>query len=346
MWGHTSSLDLITSHSLRMRDKGVKMQIILLHPRFTRARSVTLSSRHVLALLLFLFTSIVACAVLLSFLVLRNAADGESSPLLHKLLVAMTRQEDDRKEKFLKENLAVMAVKLGEMQAQLMRLDALGERVQGLAGVRPEEFNFKDKPGRGGMEASDIGGAGQELGMSELQKMLDALAVDVGHRNDYMNAVESALMTDKIKSRLLPTNPPVNVAYNSSSFGWRLDPFSGHNAFHEGLDFPAPIGTPIVAAAAGVVIASEYHYQFGNMVEIDHGNDLMTRYAHASQLFVKVGDIVKRGQHIADIGTTGRSTGPHLHFEVRIRGVAQDPRKFLAIGGNAPKAAPIFVAGH
>jgi murein DD-endopeptidase MepM/ murein hydrolase activator NlpD len=321
------------------------MQIILLHPRFTRARSITLTSRHVLVLLLLAVAAIVGTATGLSYLVLRNAAAGESSPMLHKLMQSMTQQEDGRQEKYLKENLAVMAIKLGEMQAQLMRLDALGERVQGLAGVRPEEFNFKEKPGRGGMETSSIGG-GQELGMSELQKMLDALAVDVGHRNDYMNAVESALMSDKIKSRLLPTNPPVNVAYNSSSFGWRLDPFTGHNAFHEGLDFPASIGTPIVAAAAGVVIASEYHYQFGNMVEIDHGNDLMTRYAHASQLFVKVGDIVKRGQHIADIGTTGRSTGPHLHFEVRIRGVAQDPRKFLALGGNAPRAAPVFVAGH
>jgi len=324
------------------------MQIILLHPRFTRARSVTLTSKHVIAVLLFLVISIAVSAAALSYLVLRNAADGESSPMLHKLLVSMTQQEDDRKDKYLKENLAVMAVKLGEMQAQLMRLDALGERVQGLAGVRPEEFNFKEKPGRGGMEVSSVGGAGQELGMGELQKMLDALAVDVGHRSDYMNAVESTLMADKIKSRLLPTNPPVNVAYNSSSFGWRLDPFSGHNAFHEGLDFPASTGTPIVAAAAGVVIAAEYHYQFGNMLEIDHGNDLITRYAHASQLYVKVGDIVKRGQHVADIGTTGRSTGPHLHFEVRIRGVAQDPRKFLALGspGGGPKAAPVFVAGH
>lgn len=322
------------------------MQIILLHPRLTRARSMTLGTRHIVSLLLALVLGVCGAAAGLSFLILRNAADGESSPVMHKLLVSMTQQEDDRKEKYLKENLAVMAIKLGEMQAQLMRLDALGERVQGLAGVRPEEFNFKEKPGRGGMETSDIGGPGRELGMSELQKMLDALAVDVGHRNDYMNAVESSLMSDRIKSRLLPTNPPVNVAYNSSSFGWRLDPFTGHNAFHEGLDFPASIGTPIVAAAAGVVIASEYHYQFGNMIEIDHGNGLMTRYAHASQLYAKVGDIVKRGQHIADIGTTGRSTGPHLHFEVRIRGTAQDPRKFLALSGNAPKAAPVFVAGH
>lgn len=325
------------------------MQIILMHPRLARARSVTLGSKHVVLVLLVLLMVIVMAAAGLSYTVLRQASNGESSPMLHKLLVSMTQQEDDRKDKFLKENLAVMAIKLGEMQAQLMRLDALGERVQGLAGVRPEEFNFKELPGRGGMETSGLGGPGRELGMSELQKMLDALSQDVGHRSDYMNAVESTLMSDKIKSRLLPTNPPVNVAYNSSSFGWRLDPFTGHNAFHEGLDFPAPTGTVIVAAAAGVVIASEYHYQFGNMVEIDHGNDIITRYAHASQLFVNVGDIVKRGQRVAEIGTTGRSTGPHLHFEVRIRGVAQDPRKFLALGappGKAPlKPLPVFVAG-
>ena len=325
------------------------MQIILMHPCLARARSVTLGSKHVAALLLFLLVLIVVSSAALSYLVLRQASNGESSPMLHKLLVSMTQQEDDRKDKYLKENLAVMAVKLGEMQAQLMRLDALGERVQGLAGVRPEEFNFKELPGRGGMETSSLAGPGRELGMSELQKMLDALSLDVGRRSDYMNAVESTLMSDKIKSRLLPTNQPVNVAYNSSSFGWRLDPFTGHNAFHEGLDFPGPTGTSIVAAAAGVVIASEYHYQFGNMLEIDHGNDIITRYAHASQLFVKVGDIVKRGQRVAEIGTTGRSTGPHLHFEVRIRGVAQDPRKFLALGappGKAPpKPLPVFVAG-
>ena len=325
------------------------MQIILLHPRLTKARSITLTSRHLLVALLLLVGSVFGSAALLSYMALRHAADADASPVFHRLAVSMSQQEDDRKEKYLKENLAMMAVKLGEMQAQMMRLDALGERVQGLAGVRPEEFNFKELPGRGGVENSSIGGPGREVGMSELQKMLDALAVDAGHRTDYLNAVESTLMSDKIKSRLLPTNQPVNVAYNSSSFGWRLDPFSGHNAFHEGLDFPAPVGTRIVAAAAGVVIAAEYHYQFGNMLEIDHGNNIITRYAHASQLFAKVGDIVKRGQHVADVGSTGRSTGSHLHFEVRIRGVAQDPRKFLALGatgGNQPRAAPVFVAGR
>src|SRR5450830_1218539 len=211
MWSETSSLNLITSHPKRMRVKGVKMQIILLHPRFTRARSVTLTSKHVIAVLLFLVISIAVSAAALSYLVLRNAADGESSPMLHKLLVSMTQQEDDRKDKYLKENLAVMAVKLGEMQAQLMRLDALGERVQGLAGVRPEEFNFREKPGRGGAEPS--GARVREFGVKEFEQMLDVLARDVEHRADYLNVVESSLMRDRVQARLLPTSQPVAVGY-------------------------------------------------------------------------------------------------------------------------------------
>ena len=232
-----------------------------------------------------------------------------------------------------------MAVKLGEMQAQMMRLDALGERVQGLAGVKPEEFNFKELPARGGPEISSA--PSNELNMSELQAALDAFQKDVEHRSDYLNVVETNLMGFKIQSKLLPTIQPVNVAYNASGFGWRLDPFTGRNAFHEGIDFPAPTGTPIVAAAGGVVIASEFHPQFGNMLEIDHGGDLITRYAHTSKIYVKLGDIVKRGQHVADIGSTGRSTGSHLHFEVRIKDVPQDPNKFLTAGANQAKLASL-----
>ncbi|MDB5775894.1 MAG: peptidase [Herbaspirillum sp.] len=320
------------------------MQIILLHPRLSRVRSLTLNSRHVVLALLLLMVAVLAAAALVAYLFLRHAADSPS-PMLHDVVESLMRQDDDRKEKYLKENLAVMAIKLGQMQAQLMRLDALGERVQSLSGVRPEEFNFKEPPGgQGGAIGSSAATIPHALNMSQLQQSLDAFDVDIGRRADYMNVVETALMSDKIKAKLLPTNQPVNVRYNSSSFGWRLDPFTGGNAFHEGLDFPAPIGTPIYAAAAGVVVAAEFHYQYGNMLDIDHGNDIMTRYAHASKLYAKVGDIVKRGQHIADIGTTGRSTGPHLHFEVRIKGAAQDPRKFLALGSGAAPAMATTIA--
>jgi murein DD-endopeptidase MepM/ murein hydrolase activator NlpD len=125
---------------------------------------------------------------------------------------------------------------------------------------------------------------------------------------------------------------PVASGNLGSFFGWRIDPFNGRSALHTGLDFQASVGTPIVAAAGGVVVTQELHPAYGNMVEIDHGNDLITRYAHASQVHVKKGDLIKRGQKIADVGTTGRSTGAHLHFEVLVQGVPQDPQKFLTAG--------------
>lgn len=314
------------------------MQIILLHPRFT-TKSVTLSSRHLVFAGLLFLTLLIAGNTLLYYLTLRHAADIKL-PFMSDMLAAVMQDDTSKKDIYVKENLAAMAIKLGEMQAQLMRLDALGERVQGLAGVKPEEFNFKEKPGRGGAEPAGTGDrSARDLSMVEFQRALEAMSKDVEHRADYMNVVETALMGDKIKSKLLPTIQPVNVSYNASSFGWRLDPFSGRQAFHDGIDFASPTGTPIAAAAGGVVIAAEYHHQYGNMLEIDHGNDIVTRYAHASKLRAKVGDIVKRGKHVADIGSTGRSTGAHLHFEVLVKGIPQDPHKFLSAGGNQARLA-------
>ncbi len=312
------------------------MQIILLHPRFTHAKSVTLTHRHLMLGVVGLVAAVFLMAFLLFYLVSSNAARMPSP--LREMFANSTQVDEAQKEKFLKENLALMARRVGEMQAQLMRLDALGERVQGLAGVKPREFNFREVPGRGGMEPMDSTSS-RDLTASEFKVLLDAMAHDVERRADYMNVVESTLMSDKIKSKLLPTSQPVNVSYNASTFGRRLDPFSGRSAMHEGIDFAAPIGTPVLAAAGGVVTVAAFHSQYGNMMEVDHGNDMITRYAHASRLLMQVGDIVRRGQHIADIGTTGRSTGPHLHFEVRIKGVAQDPHKFLVAGANQARLA-------
>lgn len=311
------------------------MQIIVLHPRLT-AKSLTLTNRHLVLLALVFIALVMACSSLMAYFALRHAS-ALKLPLLGDLNAVSTQEEASKKDRYVKENIAAMAVKLGEMQAQLMRLDALGERVQGLAGVKPEEFNFKELPGRGGTEASGANNS-RMLSLQEFQLALDAMSKDIERRADYMNVVETSLMQDKIKFKLLPTIQPVNVSYNASGFGWRIDPFSGRSSFHEGIDFAAPVGTPIVAAAGGVVIAAEYHHQFGNMLEIDHGNDIVTRYAHASRLYVKVGDIVKRNQHVADIGSTGRSTGAHLHFEVLVKGVQQNPHKFLTAGAQTALA--------
>jgi murein DD-endopeptidase MepM/ murein hydrolase activator NlpD len=315
------------------------MQIILLNSRFSQAKAVTLTNRHIMLAVFGFIVLTFASAFCLDLFAVRFG-QALKLPFMSDRIASAGSDDAGKQDKYMKENLTVMAVKLGEMQAQLARLDALGERVQGLSGVKPEEFNFKELPGRGGAEPSSHPGS-HALNLSEFQTALDSLAKDVEHRADYMNVVETALMSDKIKSKLLPTIQPVNVSYNASGFGWRLDPFTGHSAFHEGIDFPSANGTPIVAAAGGVVIAAEYHPQFGNMVDIDHGNDIVTRYAHASRLLVKLGDIVKRGQHIADIGSTGRSTGAHLHFEVHVKGVAQNPHKFLSAGADQANVAAL-----
>jgi murein DD-endopeptidase MepM/ murein hydrolase activator NlpD len=316
------------------------MQIIIMHSRFTQAKSITLGVKHFAFALLGLFIAILLFASLFTSL-LFNAAQSPSSwtrAVIPNALVSMAEPSAGSSDRYVKENLNAMAVKLGEMQAQLIRLDALGERVQGLAGVKPEEFNFKEMPGRGGADIPNIG-LSKEWTIPEFQHSLDGMNKELGYRLDYLNVVESKLMSYKLQARLLPTIMPVNIGYNASGFGRRLDPLSGQASFHEGIDFSAPTGTPIVAAAGGVVIAAEYHPEFGNMLEIDHGGDLMTRYAHASKLLVKVGDIVRRGQLVANIGSTGRSTGAHLHFEVRIKGVPQNPHKFLN-ASSSPDPSP------
>jgi murein DD-endopeptidase MepM/ murein hydrolase activator NlpD len=316
------------------------MQIILLHPRF-QAKSLTLTNRHLFMLALVFISGVIGGAALLYYITI-NQSIGSQWSFVREARASNVLSTPASQDKYIKENLAAMAIKLGEMQAQLMRLDALGERVQGLAGVKPEEFNFKELPGRGGAEPSSLDFQdAHRLSMDQFHKLLEATEKNIEHRADYLNVVETTLMRDKIKFKLLPTIPPVNGSYNSSGFGWRLDPFNGKGAFHEGIDFAAPTGTPIVAAAGGVVIAAEYHPQFGNMLEIDHGNDIVTRYAHASKLLMKVGDIVRRGQRIAHVGSTGRSTGPHLHFEVLVKGIQQDPHKFLAAGAAQAKAAAL-----
>jgi murein DD-endopeptidase MepM/ murein hydrolase activator NlpD len=168
--------------------------------------------------------------------------------------------------------------------------------------------------------------------MDELQVTLVDLGRLTDQRADLLTVLESRLFDQKMRSMMVPTQKPVALGNLGSEFGWRVDPISGHSALHTGLDFQADRGTPILAAAGGVVVTQVYHPEYGNTVEVDHGNDLVTRYAHASAVFVRQGDLVKRGQKIAEVGSTGRSTGPHLHFEVLVQGIPQDPQKFLAAG--------------
>lgn len=241
-------------------------------------------------------------------------------------LSSVQAEGQQKQQSYVREGMDTMAARLGQMQAQLLRLDALGARLAKLSGMKPQEFSFDRPPAQGGpyMPAMQ-----QDVSLESMSQQLTELSMLLSDRNDKLMALETLLMQVRIDDKLLSAVAPVMAGWHSSNFGWRIDPFTGKNAMHEGVDFMVPEGEPIVASASGVVVYADYHVQYGNMVEIDHGNDIVTRYAHASRLLVKVGQVVRRGQAIAKVGNTGRATGNHLHFEVRYKGVAQNPARLL-----------------
>lgn len=302
------------------------MHIILVSNRLATAKSISLTLRHITMLAFGFGVLVLLLATLIYYVTFRHAADIKL-PLLQNILATLQEEEKQKSTDFMRENLNAMAVKVGQMQAQLMRLDALGERLSALSGIKPQEFRFNELPGRGGAVSSL---PSLELSPVEFNRELERLQKQLESRTDYLGLLENELLDARIKKRMMPTVQPVDATWSVSSFGWRIDPFTGENAMHEGVDFIAESGTPIYAAAGGVVTVSEFHHQYGNMIEIDHGNDFTSRYAHASRVLVKTGAVVKRGQKIAEVGATGRATGPHLHFEVRFKGVAQNPSRFLA----------------
>jgi murein DD-endopeptidase MepM/ murein hydrolase activator NlpD len=241
-------------------------------------------------------------------------------------LASAQNHEQQKQQAYLRESLDTMAISLGQMQARLLRLDSLGSRLVKVAGMKPQEIDFSKVPAQGG---AYVPAGQQDVTLVSMNQQLGDLSALMTDRGDKLAALETLLQQDRLRKKMLNTIQPVNSGWFSSNFGWRVDPFTGKSAMHEGVDYVVPQGTPIHAAASGIVVYAAMHPQFGNLVEIDHGNDILTRYAHASKLFVHVGDVVKRGQLLSLVGSTGRSTGNHLHFEVRFKGLAQNPTRFL-----------------
>lgn len=290
------------------------MNIILVSNKWAESRSIYLGGKQI-AMLLVLLSGFVIIAAL-GVQSLRVSAEGAG-----QILAGGTRVRADQYERA---SLDTLAVKLGEMQARMQRLDALGGRLVKLTGMKPSEFQFDQPPAQGGPLVS-LG----TLSAASLAQQLDSLTRVVDDRTDKLTALNTLLMQDQLSRGLLRSVDPVTDGVYTSNFGWRVDPFTGRSAMHEGVDFMAESGTAIHASAGGVVVYADTHAQYGNMVEVDHGNDIVTRYAHASKLLVKVGQVVRRGDKIAEVGSTGRSTGNHLHFEVRYKGIAQNPVRFL-----------------
>lgn len=321
------------------------MQIILISDRLGKARTLSVSPRLLFWSAGLLVMTAAALASGLYWASLRFALEFRV-PAMQQLLADTEQRESERARQFLQQNLNAMAIKLGEMQAQLMRLDALGERLSALTGVLPQEFRFSETPGLGGAQASTV--PPQNLTLPELNQRVAAVSRDVENRNDLLSALEAQLFLQAVNQKLLPTKLPVDAYFNASSFGMRIDPITGQHAMHEGIDFIADTGTPVVAAAGGVVQFAGFHPQYGYMIDLDHGNDLVTRYAHLSKMLTEEGAIVHRGRKIAEVGNSGRSTGPHLHFEVRFKGAAQNPARFLLAAKplKSPRARAEVARAH
>ena len=302
------------------------MQLIITDAWLARSRAIHLTGTKLIAVALAAtFVMTLMAAALYHWVFLKGAREGW--PVIGTLVRMVVKDEFEQRDRFMRENLDLLARKLGEMQAKMTQLESLGERVSGLAGVNPAEA--KAKPGLGGVQVG-----GRPLSLEDLQATLTDLERLTEQRTDLMTVLESRLFEQKVRSMMVPTQLPVASADLGSVFGWRIDPITGRSALHTGLDFRADRGSPIYAAAGGVVVAQEFHVEYGNMIEIDHGNDLITRYAHASKVLVKKGDLIKQGQKVAEVGSTGRSTGTHLHFEVLVQGIFQDPQKFLDAGAK------------
>lgn len=303
------------------------MNIILVSGKLTKARTLTLDVSHLVLGVTAALLALLILALGMQYFLLRYAS-SVNSPLLNTLILSAQQEQNDKAQSYLRENLNAMASKLGEMQAQLLRLDTLGERLAKTAGFKPQEFMFDQPPARGGAVSTL---PTYDLSLGDLSRQVDLLTKQMDDRTEKLGVLDTLMIVDSAKKKLLPSVLPVEGGWYSSNFGWRIDPFIGVRAFHEGMDFMAEVGTPAHAAAGGVVIYSDFHSQYGNMLEIDHGNGLVTRYAHLSKRLAKVGDVVLSGGKIGHVGSTGRATGAHLHFEVRQNGAPLNPARFLRL---------------
>jgi murein DD-endopeptidase MepM/ murein hydrolase activator NlpD len=297
---------------------GEVMQVILLSEKTGKTRTLTIMPRHwalaaALAILTLLFASAFFSWVSVQLRL----------PILQDLILQSQAKAYRESQAVIHNNLQFMATRIGELQAQLQQINSTSERLSTMA--NPEKpTSVRNKPaGQGGPMIEFI------PSVDNLQREIDRLAGNVEHSHEQITLLEASMMSQRVLRRFLPTTVPVKNATLGSDYGFRMDPFNGRRSIHEGLDFTAAIGTPVYAAANGIVVGNNFHGEYGNLIVIDHGLDLVTRYAHLSRTNVNIGQQVKQGQLLGAVGNTGRSSGAHLHFEVRSAGVALNPSVFL-----------------
>lgn len=308
------------------------MNIILVpNSRRGKGRNTTLSHRH---LILIALVVLVALPVLLGVVAwhaqdMLTAHNADSLLSSQRRELAAQRTAVAEAKRNAEAHLNALAQRLGQMQAQMMRLNALGSRLTRMAGLDAREFNFAVEAAMGGPEKNAAAS-----NPPELMSSLDHLAREIERQQERLSALENLLLDRKLSAAVTPSGWPVQGGWISSGFGVRADPFNGHQSYHEGVDIASSMGSPVLAMGDGVVSHSGEKSGYGLLVEVTHESGMITRYAHASAVLVRVGDRVQKGQPVAQVGTTGRSTGPHLHFEVVRNGTSVNPMRYLQQGGK------------
>ncbi|MDJ0870232.1 MAG: M23 family metallopeptidase [Gammaproteobacteria bacterium] len=261
-----------------------------------------------------------------------SMAKQENEPAADIWEGELERQREDvaRAKANAEHHLNALAQRLGQLQAHIIRLDALGGRLVDMAELDKGEFDFVSRPAMGGPEDT---ASLQSNTVPDFLTALDALDQQLDDRSQQLHVLESLLMNRRLASAVRPTGRPIRKGWISSYYGKRTDPITGKKAYHDGIDFAGKRGSDVVAVASGVVTWSGKRYGYGKMVELNHGNGLVTRYAHNQDNLVKVGETVRKGQTIAKMGSSGRSTGPHVHFEVLRNGRTVNPIKYVRARG-------------
>lgn len=235
------------------------------------------------------------------------------------LLVDVQQQSDA--------NIRALTKKMAYFQANISRLEALGGKLMAMAELDDDQIDFTQEPGFGGPQYTEY--VVQQDMIENLDQTLSAIAIELQEQENKFHTLDALLSNQTVLADMRPQGRPAEKGWVSSHFGKRTDPFTGKQEYHRGIDFAGQHGSNVVAVAGGVITQAKNSNGYGNLVEIDHGNGYVTRYGHNQDMKVKVGDAVKKGQVVAKMGSTGRSTGPHVHFEVLRNGVHLDPMKFV-----------------
>ena len=243
-----------------------------------------------------------------------------------------TREQIDTIRQENEDTLDAMAIRIAQMNARIIRLDALGRRLTDMANLEDGEFDFDELPAMGGPE--EPVSTGSNIAVPDVVEAMQTLDLQLDNREAQLGVLESVIANQNLKQRVYPQGRPVSSGWISSYFGKRTDPFTGKPANHTGIDFAGKSGAEVVAVADGVVTWSSNRYGYGLMVEINHGNGYTTRYAHNSENLVAIGDEVRKGEVVALMGKTGRATGPNLHFEVLRDGRRMNPVNFIRTVSN------------